>query len=272
MEKSVFDFQDYKQYLQSLIGSQGEQGRGYRSRMAQVMNCQRGFVTKVLSASSSAHLSLEQAERLSGLLGHSSEEAHFFILLILYTRAGTPKLRQYFRGQMQEVLNRRLAVRKEMQSRSVLSPEDHIRYYSAWYYAAIRVAVTVPSLRTREALAGRLGLPVATISSALDFLVSRGILGKKGDSFFARDSQRIHLATDHPSVSRFHANWRIRALSALDCERPKDLHYSHVVPISEDDALRIRSFLVEMIKEFSKLAAPSPEQTLYSFCLDYFEL
>lgn len=238
--------------------------------MAEVMRCQRGFVTKVLSGR--ADLSLEQTERLNTILGHSSEEAIYFLLLVQYARAGSSGLREHVRNQMKEILNRRLKAEKEMESRNILSPEDHMQYYSAWYYAAIRVAVSIPELQTKEALVRRLNLPLATVVSALDFLVSRGLVERKGDRFLHRKQQQILLSSDHPMVKKHHVNWRVRALSALDREGSKDLHYSYVVTISENDSLQLRSFLVESIQEFLRRAAPSKEEAIYSFCLDFFEL
>lgn len=272
MAKQIFDYQDYKAYLRELIRTQPGKGRGFRARMAEVMNCQRSFITKVLARESATDLSPEQGERLCSLLGLTSQEKHFFLLLIQFARAGTEGLREHVRDQMKEILNRRLQAEKDRQSRTVLSPEDHMRYYSAWYYAAIRVAVSIPSLQTKEALCKRFQLPIATISSALEFLVSRGLIEQKGDRFMHCAQQQILLSSDHAMVTRHHANWRTRTLAALDREGSKDLHYSYVVTLSQEDALKIRSFLVETIKEVLNRAAPSKEETIYSFCLDYFEL
>lgn len=272
LNKSIFDFQDYKPYLIRLIESQQAKGRGFRARMAEVMGCQKSFVTKVLAPNSKADLSLEQVERLNLLLGHDKDQSNFMLLLVQYSRAGTPGLRDHFREQMKEILNRRLRTKKEVQSRTVLSPEDHMRYYSAWYYAAIRVAVSVPELQTAEAICEKLALPKTTVASALDFLSSRGLIEKKGNRYVHQARQQIHLSSDHSMIQKHHSNWRTRALSSLDRELSSDLHYSYVVALSEHDALRIRAYLVRVIQDVIKRASPSKEETVYAFGLDYFEL
>lgn len=272
MRKIIFDHTDYKLYLATFIKSQVGHGRGWRARMAEAMDCQKGFITKVLAPDSPTHLSLEQAAKLNSLLNHSEDEANFFYLLVQFARAGNKILRDHFRGQMKQTLNRRLAIRKDLESQNILSVEDHMRYYSFWYYAAIRMCVSVPGLQTIEALRKKLNLPAAKVTSALDFLTSRGLVEKKGDRFVHSQRQQIMLAADHPMVVRNHGNWRLQALKSLESEAASDLHYTYVVSLSESDALKIRSFLVETIKEMQARAAPSAEESVYAFCLDYFEV
>jgi hypothetical protein len=64
----------------------------------------------------------------------------------------------------------------------------------------------------------------------------------------------------------------MRGLLAMEQEASKNLHYSFIVAISEHDALRIRSFLVETLQDIQKRALTSKSETLYSIALDYFEL
>ncbi len=270
--KPVFEYQSYRGYLLAYIRAQGKNGRGIRARMAEAMNCQKGFLTKVLGSAEASHLSLEQAERLSAYLKLNKEETQYFLLMILFARAGTETLKANFRDQMKVILNRRLAIKADMESRTLLSPEDHMKYYSHWYFAAIRVAVSIPTLQTRDALAAALTLPVETVSNALEFLVSRNLVERKGDRFLHSTKQQVLLSSDHSMVTRNHSNWRLQALKSLDSEKSHDLHYSYVVTLSHQDALQIRSFLVDAIKEVQAKAAPSKEETLYSFCLDYFEI
>lgn len=272
MDISVFDFTDYKAYIHKRTQKMGGLARGFQSRMAEVIGCQKSFVTKVLAKESKADFSLEQAEKLNPLLEHTQEEADFFLLLVQLGRAGTAGLREHVRNQMKYALNRRLQVKDKTQSKNVLSPEDHMQYYSAWYYGAIRVAVSVPQLQTPEALAKRFQLPLATVKGALQFLLSRGLVEKKGDHYAHASQSQLQVSSEHHMVNRHHANWRMRALSSLDKESSTDLHYSYVVTLSESDALRIRSILVKTLEDVMRRATPSKEESIYSFCLDYFEL
>jgi len=272
MNKAVFEFQDYKPYLKQLIKSRPNIGRGFRAEIARAIGCQQGFVTKVLDTNLKVHLSLEQAEKLNRFLGHNREESRFFLILILYSRSGTDELRQQFREQMKEILNRRLQYDVKSNSRNTLSPDDHIRYYSAWYYAAIRIAVSIPELQTPEALSKRFRLPSKKVMSVLDFLLSRGLIVKNGFRYEHSTQSQICIDADNDLVAKHHSNWRLKALESLDRTEETDLHYSYVVTLSEHDALRIRSSVVDMIQDIQERAKVSKSETLFSIGLDFFEL
>ena len=92
--KAIFEYTDYKAFLESWIASRPQGGRGIKSKMAQAMRCQLAYLSQVLNGP--AHLSLEQAEALNGILDHSHEEGDFFLLLLQRARAGTPGLRKHF--------------------------------------------------------------------------------------------------------------------------------------------------------------------------------
>lgn len=269
---SLFDFQDYKQYLKAHIRQQPGNGRGFRARMAAVMRCQRSFVSRVLDPKSPTDLSLEQAIQVSLLLDHSETEQRYFLGLVQLARAGSEPLKRHLRNQLKEILNRRLEAKEAKVSRQVLTPEDHMRYYSSWAFAALRVAVAIPELQTAAALSARLRLPLETILGALEFLVAAGLVERQGDRYAHKSHSQIHLTPDHPLVTKHHANWRIKAMSALEREGSQDLHYTYVVTLSEEDALRIRSYIVEMLQEIQARAKPSPPRTAYGLCLDYFEI
>ena len=91
MNKTIYQYRDYKKYLHDYIQSQPGKGYGFRSRIAETTHCDTAYVSQVLRQN--AHFSLEQAEDLNDLLGHTQDESEYFLLLIQLARAGTPKLR-----------------------------------------------------------------------------------------------------------------------------------------------------------------------------------
>lgn len=62
------------------------------------------------------------------------------------------------------------------------------------------------------------------------------------------------------------------ALTSLEREGPKDVHYSSVVSLGRDDALKIKAMIVDHIEAVQAKIEPSPEETIFSFCLDFYEL
>ena len=266
--KNVFEFNRYKPYLNGVLGQKGQK-TGRRSEAARHIGCQTAYLSQVLNGN--AHLSLEQAYSLNEFLGHDEEQAEFFLLLIQKDRAGTPALKSYFAAKLEAINERRLVIKNRLKDQETLSAPDQATYYSSWYYACIHVMVTIPGLQDKESIAKHLNLPLAQIASALEFLVSRGLVVDDGGRYKIGPSH-VHLAHDAPFITKHHANWRTRALVAIDHVKKDDLHYSMVGTISRADARKIKERIVEMIQENMKTFAPSKEEAVFVIAFVFFEI
>jgi len=269
MNSDIFEAKDYKTYLNGRIKLMPKGGRGIRSAIAKTIGCQVGFITHVLTGH--AHFSLEQAEKINSILGHTKEESHFFLLLVQYTRAGTMALKNYYLEQMEQAIERRLSLKNRLGIKTKLNIEDQNTYYSAWYYAAIHMAVSLPRFQTREALSKYFHLPLEKVSAILEFLTSVGLVVKNGERFNIGEV-RIHLGNDSPLIAKHHSNWRMQAIQALDKEKTNDLHFSLIMGISEEDALKIRALLVKNIEQINQILKDSKETGIHCLALDFFGL
>jgi len=267
MKNSIFDYQDYKTFLNDIMGLKP---RGHRSRLAEALRCHTAYITLVLSGN--AHLSLEQAELANQFLGHSEEESHFFILLVQLGRAGTTSLQNYFQNQLKAVSNKRLELKNRLQFKKTLSAEDQSIYYSSWHYAAVHILLSIPALRTKDALAHYLRLPSKKIAEVLDFLVKAGLVETKDDQSYVIGTTHIHLPHDSPMISKHHSNWRMRAIESFDSEALTDLHYSSVVTMSKKDGAKIRAILIKAIEDVRSVVKDSPEEEGFCYTLDLFPL
>jgi DNA-binding IclR family transcriptional regulator len=136
-------------------------------------------------------------------------------------------------------------------------------------HGAIRVALTVPKLRTRDALATHFALPHEQVQATLHFLEEIGLAERKGESYFPTSSL-LHLGNDSPHIVRHHTNWRLRALDAVGHEKPGDLHFSGIWSLSAADRRRIRALLVDCLERSQGIAKASPEEELAIICVDLF--
>lgn len=268
MADSVFHFTSYQDYLNHCAGQPGTR-KGHRSAMARTMGCHSSYLTKVLN--NRGHISLEQAYRLNSYLHHSSDEAHFFLLLVQKGRAGTKELEKYFDTQIQEILQKRLLIQERIHIKNSLSKEDQAIYYSNGYYAALHVALTIPTLRTPKALAEYFGLPLSKVTDVLLFLTSKG-LAFENRGIYQTGEVQIHLGNQSPHLSQHHTHWRLQAISSLNRERNHDLHYSSVVSLSQADVLRLKNEFIEIIKKVTYQISHSKEEVAYCFCMDFFDL
>ncbi len=82
----------------------------------------------------------------------------------------------------------------------------------------------------------------------------------------------IHLGSDSPLIVKHHTNWRLQAVRSHEKYRKKNLNYSSVTTLSETDAAEIRELLAKTIEKSKKIIRESPDEKIYSFCLDFFEI
>jgi len=267
MKNSIFDYQDYKRYVRDLIASQPKGGRGVRSKLAVAVGCQVAYVSQILSGH--LHLSLEQAMRVNRFFAHSKDEAHFFLLLVQHARAGDKETRAYFQEQLDAGLTRRLVLTKRLDMAQGITPEDQVTYYSAWYYSAAHILVTIPNFQTKAVIAAKLGVTLEQTSEILEFLLRTGLVQQKGDRYLPGQAQ-IHLDQNSKLTSRSHANWRVRVLGALDSPKEADVHYTGVFSLSSADAMKLKAMILKQIEDVVAVVKSSKEEQLSTFCVDFF--
>jgi uncharacterized protein (TIGR02147 family) len=270
MKKKIFDYLDYKSYLQEVIRSKPGQGRGFRKELAEAIGCQSSFVSQVLSRS--LQFSLEQADKINRLLYHSKEESHFFMLLVQFNRAGTTELKEYFRSQIKSALGERLHYERRLRNDHTITYEEQVKYYSAWHFGVIFAILGIAQLRTSKAISKRLNLPLKQVSDALSFLENCGLVESKGDSYYRKESF-LHLGSSSAELlSGHHAQWRAKTISALQAERKGDIHYSGVMTLSADDLYKLRAMIVSYIEKIQIQVVTSPDETIAALGIDFYEL
>lgn len=264
MLSSLFDHRDYKEYLRVRVA---ERGRGEKSRLAEALRCHLAYISQVMAGN--AQFSLEQADALNSYLGHSEDEAEFFLLLVSQARAGTASLRKVYDARIRRTLHDRTMLENRLKNKKVLSPESQAPYYSAWYFAAIHVLISIPGFQTKEEIARHLRLPMTIVNQVMTFLVETGLVAVE-DGNYRTGQFAIHLQNDSPWIARHHANWRMQAIQSADRPDPGKLHYTSVVSMSPDDAPAIRKIMIEAIEKVRAVVRQSPEKSVYCYTLDLF--
>ena len=263
--KSVFDYQDYKRFLHDKT----EVRRGDKLRLSKFIKCNAGYISQIFSGR--AHLSLEQAERASRFLGLTEEESKFFLLLVQKCRAGTKELEAIFEKQIHQTLNLRTNLAHRLEFNQAISQEHQVLYYSSWHYIGVHMALSLPSLKTKEAIGKYLGISLKRVSEIIEFLLGVGLIEQIGDKYHT-GKVSIHLESGSPLIYKHHTNWRLRAIDAVDSFDSNDLHYSSVVTIAKSDVPKMRELLVNAIEEIRTLVAVSKKNALYCYNFDLFSL
>jgi hypothetical protein len=267
---SVFDFNAYKPFLKAWIASRPAKGRGEKSKIAAFIRCHSAYVSQVFTAG--AHLSLEQGSLLNEYMGHNLQESRFFLLLLQKDRAGNASLKKHFETEIQEILASRMLLRNRLANAKTLDPKDQAQYYSSWIYGAVHMLISMPQFQTREAIAQRLGLPLAKITETLSFLGEAG-LAKESGGIFTPGVASIYLPENSPLIAKHHGNWRLKALQSMETPQLLDVHYSAVATIREGDLEKLRAILVKAVEDLrGTIRESSPEDSLVCYSVDLFRL
>jgi uncharacterized protein (TIGR02147 family) len=266
--RSVFEYTEYKKYLKAVLATSGAK-RGLRSKLATALRCQTSFISRVINGQ--AEFSAEHAIVINSFLQHTETEGDYFVLLVLHERSGSKQLKAHYEKQIRQIQEKREQIRERIQVKRQLSTEAQMTYYSAWYYAAIHILITVPAFQAPTAIASHLKLPLPLVSECLDFLVSAGLAVQNGDRY-QTGTARIHLGKDSPMISKHHANWRMRAIHATDERSRENLFFSGPISISEADAHEIRSRLLKMLEELEPTIQASKEEAVFCLDLDFFRV
>lgn len=266
---SIYDYDDYKLYLNETITSMPSKGRGLRLALAKFLNCQTAYISQVLNQYS--HFSLEQAVRVSQFFEHNKEESKFFLLMVQYARAGSVELQEFLKSSLDEILEKRKNLKNRLGIDDSLDERNQHIYYSAWYYAAIHIILSIPGFQTARSIADHLRLPLELVQDVLSFLCETGLATQDGKSFKIGKT-KIFIEKDSVQIKRHHNNWRNQAMASIDRKQDKDYHYSSVLSMGEKDIPKVKEIMVKCLEDCRQIIKDSPEEQLQVITMDFFEL
>lgn len=267
---NLFQFENYKQALNAAIAANGRK-RGYKAWLADALGCQRSYLSQVLNAD--ADLSPEHAINLASHWDLPASQAEYFLLLVQSARAGNSRLKSFYQAKAKVLREENENLAKRLQSPHLRGVEQQAEYYSAWYYAAIHIIVTIPEFQSVEAVASRLGLSRRKVAETLDALTEMGLVRRHGARFSATEKQ-IHLGKRSPLDSVNHAQWRAKAVEEarahLGPGKESGIHYTCVHSLSRSDQEKLRQMMLDFIENTRAVALPSKEETLLVLTCDLF--
>lgn len=264
--KSVYDFLDYRRYLENWLKSQPSAGRGMKRKLAEVTGLQPTYISIVFKGE--ADINSEHAHALNEFFQHDKEESRFFQLLVEYARAGNARYKKYLRDEIDTIKRAHLSIQKRLDAKDPLPDAEKEIYYSSWHYGAVRVALTVPRLQTLPALEKALQISESRLLEVLEFLVANTLAEKRGDRYFTTE-RATHIQRGSRLALQNHFNWRMKMIEMMPYREEKDVHFSVVMSLSKKDKAKLQNFFREVIAEFSDIVGPSKEEEMAVFCLDF---
>jgi uncharacterized protein (TIGR02147 family) len=209
-----------------------------------------GFISWVVLGKRNMSASL--THKIAAILKLGKREADYFELLVNHNQARTTEERQYY-------LERLLAFRS---TRPAIVDRDRDRYYSRWYYSAVRELVALTKIHD-ESQISKLLLPSISRSEARDALqlLSRlGMVRLNKDKFYERIDPALTSGPDvDPAIIHgFQTATMQLAQSALHRFPKEDRDVSTVtLSCNAKDLARIRERVCQMRAEITQIACAS---------------
>lgn len=268
MRVSVFDFQDYREFIKAWINSHGVEKRGLKSELALVMGVSSSLMSQVLKGDKD--LSPEQAAEAAGHFAFSELESDYWFAMIEKDRAGTVKLRQRSERKMRQLHEQAKILSRRIRKDVVLSEEIKAIYYSTWIYSGLRNLSSLPEMKEVNDLAKRLKIPPLLAAEMVHFLLQNGLC-KTDEKGLTYGPAQTFLEKESPYVLNHHRNWRQRALEVMELRREKDFFFSSPLSLSRKVAEDLRGQIAAFLQQVFSQTGPSPSEVVACLNLDWFD-
>jgi uncharacterized protein (TIGR02147 family) len=265
---TIFEYQDYKAYINAWVSAQTRGGHGEYRRMAQALDVSTTMMSQVFRGDKD--LSLELAQEIVDYLKLSDREGDYFLLLVEFARAGSYKLKDRLLRQIKEQQVEASKLKNLIKDETKISEESKAVFYSTWMYSGIHLLVDVDSYNDAESIAQRLHLPRNQVQKILDFLIERNLVSHK-DGKLEIGQARTLLNKESPLIFKHHQNWRLRSLDKMAERKDSDFFFSSPMSLSEEAAFQLRQKLPNIVKEITDEIVPTKAETIRALVLDWFE-
>jgi len=265
----IFDFKDYKRFLNDFIGSLPKKGRGQSIALANHLNVQQSVITAILKHD--RHLTPEQGLAAATFFGFDEVTAEYFVLLIQLQRSDTKALKAFWEKRLADIRERqtKLSAIKHEEAREI-SESDKGIYYSNWYYSAARIALFIPEYRSVDALSKFLNLSREKTAKIIDFFLRTQIV-KNENGVLTPQTIGTSINDSSEFLNNHRRNWRDKAREHFTSPRPSDYFLSVPMSMSLEDAEWFRGELRKLMDSLVERLQTSPNEVIRCLNLDWFE-
>ncbi len=268
-DMKVFEFKDYKEFLNQWIQEQARGGHGQIRKMATHLRVSTSLLSQVLK--SDKHLSLETAAELTDYLGLNEKESEYFLLMIEHQRAGAFKLKKILEKQLNRAQQQASQLENRLQKDRPLTDEEKMQFYSSWLYSATRILSALPDVNNAKAVSERLNIPLTIANGIVQFLLEKNLCTIKAHKL-TYGAYRTHVGKDSPFVVKHHQNWRLRGFQNMELRRDEDLFFTQPMALSFAAAEKIRLMLPGIIEQIHSITGPSESETARCLNIDWFDI
>lgn len=262
----IYKFQDVRLYLEKWISSKPSKGFGEKSNIARALNVSPSFITSFMKEE--VPLSSDQAFKLAQYLNLEELEKDYFLALIELDKALEVGLKKYLQSKLSRIKNEALKIANLVKHNGEL-PVNYDVYFSSWLYAFSHILVLSKDYNSPAKVSKKLNIELSTIEDVFSFLEESSLVEKTDDGYIAHFT-KFHLPQSQEILRKHHLNLRLHAIRKIESDFKKDLHYSSVVSMKQEDAEKVRSILSQAIKESKEAISQSDNEQFFCFNLDFY--
>jgi uncharacterized protein (TIGR02147 family) len=268
MPMKIYEFSDYKTYINKRIENMPKRGRGQFKKLSELLSVNSVVISQIFKGS--RELSLEQGHLISNYFGFNELEKEYLFLLIQRARTSNHELIRYFNKKLEKISIEAQEV-KNIVSNERLSEETQSLFYSNWYYSAVRLATLIPGNDSADKIAAHLGLPIQLVQRVVGFLMNHRLIVEERNKLKI-GPQRTHIDASSPFVNRHHINWRLKGIEHMDNLHADELFYTSPVTLSEKSMKEIKKMLLKLVVEMSEEVKNAKDEKIACLNIDFFEL
>lgn len=264
---SIYKAAHYKSFINDWLENQPGRGRGLLTKIA----AEIGIHTTLLSHTirGEKHLTVEQALHLAEFIGLNEQEADCFLLLVQIERAGTARLKNKFKRDLERLRSKSSEIVNRVPTSTAMTEEKKSVFYSSWLYSALRQITCLEKYQTREALLSAFPVSREELNRALDFLLQTGLC-REDKKKIVIGPAKTHLEAKSPFVYMHHKNWRLKGMEKHGNLSPEELMYSAPFTISQEDFEAFREQIVKLIESLVRTTDQTKSERLACFNVDLF--
>lgn len=262
----IYNFADYKEYINARIHRLKNKGRGTYSRIAEFLEVSNVLVSQVLNGD--RNFSRDKAFLLTLFFKMTEAETDYFMNLFEKNVTPDQSHKQYLQARLskikKEIMEAEFDIKKSV-------PDDFQKtYYSSWLYSAVRLSLMKDDISTIEDLSKFLGYPEDTLNPILEDLISAQLIRRLDDHSYKVTSRSLHLAFPSEHLKNHHMNLKnLEVNRIISGIQEGEVCYSSMVVTSrqviEEQIAKLRECIKESSREFSR--GQSEELILFNLSL-----
>lgn len=266
LECNIFEYENYKTFLKSLI-KDNLKHRGFKAFLAKAAGCERSYLSQVLN--SKAQLTPDHAYNISIALEMTPQQCEYWMLLVELGRVATPTYKRFISRKIKTLQSQSNDMKNKFNNPPQLPEKAEIIYFSKWYMVAVHLLCGVIKSNQIHQIAQQINLPKSIVEDTIAELEKLNLLVKKNNSWIPTQ-EVLYVHKNSPLCDIHHMNWRQQALLDIQKKNDDSLHLTAVHSISKENFEKIKQLLFSAIKSGMEISQSSPEEVLACLNIDYF--